>query len=80
MAYWEAEKSNRKSDKKIGVVIMAKCTFPKDINNCPFYDKEKMECNNNDNTCSFREVIEDTKYERKERWYEKYYKDSRPVK
>lgn len=59
---------------------MAKCTLPKDINNCPFCNKGKMECNNENNKCSFHEVVEDTKYERKERWYEKYYKDSRPVK
>lgn len=54
---------------------MKKCNLDRDINECPYYDKEKEICIN-ENTCSFQvsdeEIVE--KYERKERWYEKYYK------
>lgn len=59
-----------------------KCILSEDINTCPFYDSETMKCNNEDN-CSFQEDITtygEEQYTRKERWYEKYYKDSRPVK
>lgn len=60
-----------------------KCTLPADINQCRFYNKDNMECSN-DNECSFQESEEEnilTKgYIREERWYEKYYKGSRPKK
>lgn len=62
---------------------MVKCTLSKDINNCPFCDKEKMECHKDDTNCAFRREYKEeptAKYERKERWYEKYYKNSRPAK
>ena len=59
-------------------------TLSADINNCPFCDKDSMLCKN-ENKCAFKqEKIEDNispdGYVRKERWYEKYYKDSRPKK
>lgn len=60
------------------------CLLPEDINNCPFFNKEKMECTNTDTKCTFRkesdENIVNNQYIRKERWYEKYYKNSRPAK
>ena len=59
-----------------------KCTLSKDINTCPFCDKENMKCKNV-NSCSFQEkteVQDERQYNRKERWYEKYYKDSKPIK
>lgn len=51
------------------------CTLPKEINECPFYDKEKLLCNNQ-NSCSFqkKEEVKPSGYVRKERWYEQYYK------
>lgn len=61
---------------------MVKCNLSKEINNCPFCDIDKMECKNNDTKCSFRiddkeDIAERT---RKEKWYEKYYKNSKPVR
>ena len=53
-----------------------KCTLSENINNCPFCNKDKMECNNEKN-CAFQEkdvIQEKEKYIRKERWYKKYYK------
>lgn len=54
---------------------MTKCGLSKDINTCPFCDKDKMECNDIARKCAFREEDKCVdKYVRKERWYEKYYK------
>lgn len=54
-----------------------KCKLEVEANECPFCDKDKMECKNK-RSCSFQEsgvVPEKEKYIRKERWYEKYYKN-----
>lgn len=54
-----------------------KCTLSEDINKCPFCNKEKMECHN-EHECTFQGKEEEKKsagYVRKERWYEKYYRD-----
>ena len=64
---------------------MKLCLLSKDINNCPFCDKDKMECHNDVAECGFQKCeevkTEDTMgYIRKERWYETYYKDNRPKK
>lgn len=62
---------------------MVKCTLAKDINKCPFCNKEIMECTKSDIKCGFRredEPVGNSDYVRKERWYEKYYKGTRPVK
>ena len=64
---------------------MKLCLLSKDINNCPFCDKEKMECHNDVTGCGFQKceeikTEETMDYIRKERWYEKYCKDSRPKK
>lgn len=59
------------------------CLLSKEINDCPFCDKEKMKCNNELTQCAFqRKEVQDngTKYVRKERWYEKYYKNSKPIR
>ena len=55
---------------------MFACNLDKDINECPFYNRKNSGCNNQDN-CSFKELIErvkEEKYDRQPRWYEKYYK------
>lgn len=66
---------------------MKKCKLDKSVNKCEFFEKN-CRCNNA-NKCSFQEVepedVEDATvgnngYVRKERWYEKYYKNSRPKK
>ena len=63
---------------------MVRCELSEDINNCPCCNKEKMECLNTKTMCAFRAEenidIENNQYVRKERWYEKYYKNSRPMK
>lgn len=56
-----------------------KCTLSIEVNTCPFCDKDKMECNN-EKSCAFQERKDNaikTKegYVRKERWYEKYYRN-----
>lgn len=60
------------------------CLLPEDINNCAFCNKERMECTNTNTKCTFRkesdENIVSYQYVRKERWYEKYYKDNTPRK
>ena len=51
-----------------------KCDLDKDINECPFFVRDTEECKSN-NKCSYQGNAEQsTKYVRKERWYEKYYK------
>lgn len=53
-----------------------KCALAKDVNECPYYNKEDEECSNEGN-CSFKASGEGQvreKYIRKERWYEKYYR------
>ena len=57
---------------------MMLCELPMDVNSCPLYDKEKKICNN-ENKCSFQKSEERVinKYERKERWYEQYYRKRR---
>lgn len=60
--------------KKVG------CKLDKDINNCPFCDKNNMECTNRDTKCCFRYEVEannNNKYVRQERWYEKYYRKNK---
>lgn len=57
------------------------CSLSKDINNCPFCNLDKMECNKDDTKCAFQVKEEQNEvYKREARWYEKYYKGSRPVK
>ena len=54
-----------------------KCNLSEDINKCPFYNKDDKSCSNRkNNKCSFlvKEIKkQETGYERKPRWYEKYY-------
>lgn len=53
-----------------------KCALSKEVNSCPFCNKEDMLCKN-DKRCAFQDDGTDNKenrYVRKERWYEKYYK------
>ena len=53
-----------------------KCTIDADINQCPYYDTTTQECNC-DGKCSFQSTEVENhkyKYERKERWYEQYYR------
>ena len=66
---------------------MKKCNLDASVNKCDFFGRDLI-CNNS-NKCSFQEVdpedVEDiivkkNGYIRKEHWYEKYYKDSRPKK
>lgn len=65
---------------------MKKCKLDYTINRCEYFEVESCECEN-PNKCSFQEIepadVEDVTvgnngYVRKERWYEKYYKHSRP--
>lgn len=58
------------------------CTLSEDINNCPFYDKEKRECNNTLHSCGFvrDDFGERNVSQKEEKWFEKYHKDSRPKK
>ena len=55
---------------------MARCELSEDINNCPFCNKEKMECLNDKTKCAFHTEenidVANNQYVRKERWYEKY--------
>ena len=58
-------------------MIMLKCTLDKDINTCPYFSKDEY-CSN-ENQCSFQQIdeekiVENLKYVREERWYEKYYR------
>lgn len=48
------------------------CGLEKDINNCPFY---KDDICVSKNQCSFQKLKKRKEYIRKERWYEKYYKN-----
>lgn len=55
-----------------------KCALSIKANECPFCDKDKMECKN-ENKCSFQEnedniIKTQDGYVRKERWYDKYYR------
>ncbi len=69
---------------------MYECTFREEYNHCRFLRREGGEylCANTQEGCSFRagEAADEeaapsqASYERKERWYETYYPDSRPVK
>lgn len=59
-----------------------RCTLAADLNNCPFHrmvlieEEEKIICENPDcESCGYYEKPpEKHVYERKERWYEKYWK------
>lgn len=59
-----------------------KCTLATDLNSCPFHKvvlmdgEEKTICENPDyESCGYYEKPPEKKvYERKERWYEKYWK------
>lgn len=61
---------------------MIKCTLAVDLNTCPFHkvvlinDEEKIICtNSNYKSCGYHEKSTEKKvYERKERWYEKYWR------
>ena len=60
-----------------------KCILPEDINECRYFVRcNKLCCKVN--KCSYQEIEEENikpnQYVRKERWYEKYYKGSRPKK
>ena len=64
---------------------MKLCLLSKDNNNCKFCDKDKMECHKDVAECGFQKCEEvktekTIEYIRKERWYEKYYTESRPKK
>lgn len=70
---------------------MYDCTFQEEYNHCRFLRRENGEylCTNSQEGCSFRagEIHSEEgsggaaqAYVRKERWYEEYYKDSRPVR
>lgn len=53
-----------------------KCSLAEDINKCPFYEKKSMSCMNEKHcTYQYEDSKENNLYERKERWYEKYYKN-----
>ena len=56
---------------------MTICTLDKDINKCICYDPETSTCTS-DKPCGMtrEEIVLEKQlgYERKERWYEKYYK------
>ena len=54
------------------MVGIKKCNLSKEINTCPFCDIKNMICNKEDTKCAFQK--------REEKWFEKYYKDSKPVK
>ena len=54
-----------------------KCNLPADINQCPHYLTETQECKK-EGACSFQQQSVSkprSQYIRKERWYEKYYKN-----
>lgn len=54
------------------------CILDAEINDCAFFDRNTGQCTKgNDNTCGMLRKTEDginTGYERRTRWYEKYYK------
>lgn len=53
------------------------CTLDANINTCPFYGRDNAVCNS-ESPCSFwkkEEDISKSQYVRKERWYEKYYRN-----
>ena len=64
--------------------MAALCTFAPDINECSYFVKDGAKCKKKNNCAYKREKIEGNispdGYVQKERWYEKYYKDSRPKK
>ena len=55
-----------------------KCMLEPDINQCPYYVRDQQRCAREEaGTCTFQEPEEEPAkpgYERKERWYDKYYK------
>ena len=55
-----------------------KCMLDSDLNQCPYYVRDRQSCSREKEagTCTFQEPDEPSKpvYERKERWYEKYYR------
>ena len=70
---------------------MYECTFQEEYNHCRFLRREGggYLCTNPQEGCSFRagEIrseegsgVTPAAYVRKERWYEEYYPDSRPVR
>lgn len=52
--------------------MIRKCKLQKEYNSCEFYNSENMNCNNDRSCCFQFEVEQPVKYERGERWYEKY--------
>lgn len=57
-----------------------KCNLSKEINTCPFCNIENMICNKEDTKCAFQEKEKVKTDKKEEKWFEKYYKDSKPVK
>lgn len=55
---------------------MMKCTLPKYLNDCQFFNEENSSCYNPECLCAFQEeMIEKSREkEKKEKWFEKYYK------
>ena len=53
-----------------------KCTFAEDINSCQYFVRKTKECTNKA-VCSYQDERIKSEYVRKERWYEKYYKDEK---
>lgn len=63
-----------------GALMKFVCKFDLDINECPFFKRESLECCN-EKDCTYREELKnlaknkaDEEYIREPRWYEKYYK------
>jgi len=53
------------------------CSLDIEINSCPHLSDDGRTCNSDNSSCTFRkesEAVESTKYIRKQRWYDKYYK------
>lgn len=57
-----------------------KCNLSKEINTCPFCDIENMICNKKDTKCAFQERERVKADIKEEKWFEKYYKGSKPIR
>lgn len=59
----------------IGSEMMNVCTLDRKINTCKFFDKETCECCS-ENPCGMVKKLDkiNVPQERKEKWYDKYYK------
>ncbi len=63
---------------------MYRCNLESDLSRCPYRVcvKDGSFCSNILPGCGFRKeeiITEEPKYVRKERWYEQYYRGTRPV-